>query len=347
MIAGVGRACLSVVVPCYNEQAVLPATHAELQAALAEIPNLDYELVYVDDGSTDGTFECLRRFQSESARVRVLRLSRNFGPEVARTAGLAASAGDACVWFDADLQDPPAVIADLVAQWRAGADVAYAVRQARLGETRFKRWSADLFYRLLDRVAEHPVPRQAGDFRLLDRKVVDALLAMPERDRFGRALVAWAGFRQVAVPYRRQVRAAGETKMPLGKLARLAVDGLASFSLAPLRLATWFGLAIAGAALIGIAGVVIGRLFADAWAVSWVDLVMAIAFLGGVQLVAIGILGEYVGRIYGEVKRRPMYFVASRLGFEEPARFEEPVRKDADAAANEGDRSAQRPPGDG
>ena len=314
-----GKALLSVVVPCYNEQAVLPTTHAELQAALDQIPNLDYELIYVDDGSADGTFECLRRIQSESDRVRVLRLSRNFGPEIARTAGMAESAGDACVWFDADLQDPPTVIADLVAEWRAGAHVAYAVREARLGETRFKRWSADLFYRLLDRLTDQPVPRQAGDFRLLDRKVVDAVLAMPERDRYGRALVAWAGFRQVAVPYRRQVRAAGDTKMPLRKLARLAVDGVVSFSLAPLRLAVWVGLLVAGLALAGGVYAVIAGLFTEAQVSSWTALVIAVAFLGGAQLVALGILGEYVGRIYGEVKRRPMYLVESKLGFGEDA----------------------------
>ena len=329
-----GRALLSVVVPCYNEQAVLPTTHAELQAALDQIPNLDYELIYVDDGSSDGTFECLRRFQCESAKVRVLRLSRNFGPEIARTAGMAESAGDACVWFDADLQDPPAVIADLVAEWRAGAHVAYAVRQARLGETRWKRWSADLFYRLLDRLADLPVPRQASDFRLLDRKAVDAVLAMPERDRFGRGLVAWAGFRQVAVPYRRHGRAAGDTKMPFRKLARLAVDGVLSFSLAPLRLAIWLGLLVVALALAGGVYALIAGLFTGAQVTGWTALAIAIALLGGAQLVALGILGEYVGRVYGEVKRRPLYFVESRLGFAEGAEAdageadEQPIRND-------------------
>ena len=334
MTAGAeGRALLSVVVPCYNEQAVLPTTHAELQAALDQIPNLDYELIYVDDGSTDGTFECLRDFQSESDRVRVLRLSRNFGPDLARTAGMAESAGDACVWMDADLQDPPAVIADLVAEWRAGAHVAYTVRQARLGETRFKRWSADLFYRLLDRLADLPLPRQAGDFRLLDRRVVDAVLAMPERDRYGRGLVAWAGFRQVPVHYRRQFRAAGETRMPLRKMARLAMDGLMSFSPAPLRLAVWLGLLVAGLALAGGVYALVAGFFTEAQVTGWTAFVIAIAFLGGVQLVALGILGEYVGRIYGEVKRRPLYFVEAKLGFAEDAEAnageanEQPVRE--------------------
>ena len=182
-------ALLSVVVPCYNEEAVLAETNAQLRSALAEIPDVDYELIYVDDGSTDGTFECLRQFQSEAAEVRVLRLSRNFGQEMAMTAGLAECAGDAAVLIDADLQDPPAVIADLVAHWRKGADVAYAVRLERPGETRLHLWCSSLFYSVINRIADHSVPREASDFRLLDRKVVDALKAMRERDRLTRGLV--------------------------------------------------------------------------------------------------------------------------------------------------------------
>lgn len=322
-------ALLSVVVPCYNEEAVLTETHAQLRAALGEIQDVDYELIYVDDGSTDGTFECLRRFQSESAEVRVLKLSRNFGQEVAMTAGLAECAGDAAVLFDADLQDPPSVIPELVAQWQGGADVAYAARLARPGETRLRLWSSTLFYSLINRIAERPIPQEASDFRLLDRKVVDALLAMPERDRLTRAMVSWLGFRQVAVAYRRQPRHAGETKYSLGKRLRGAIDGLLSFSLLPLRLATWLGFLAAGVAVIGIAYAVLVRLFTDAWVSGWAGLLIAILFLGGTQLVVVGILGEYVGRIYGEAKRRPLYFVESKLGF--------PERGDA-SARERGDR---------
>lgn len=315
--ANAGPSLLSVIVPCYNEEPVLPETHAQLCGALGEIPGIDYELIYVDDGSTDGTFECLRRFQGESAQVRVLKLSRNFGQEVAMTAGLAECAGDAAVLFDADLQDPPATIAELVAHWQGGADVAYAVRLSRPGETRLRLWSATFFYSLINRIAERPIPHEASDFRLLDRKVVDAFLAMPERDRFTRAMVSWLGFRQVAVHYRRQPRHAGETKYPLGKRLRQAMNGLLSFSLVPLRLATWIGFLAAGFAVVGIGYAVVVRLFTDAWVSGWAGLLIAILFLGGTQLVVVGILGEYVGRIYGEAKRRPLYFVESRLGFPE------------------------------
>lgn len=310
-------ALLSVIVPCYDEEPVLVETHAQLCAALAKIPDVDYELIYVDDGSTDGTFECLRRLQGESAQVRVLRLSRNFGQEVAMTAGLTECAGDAAVLFDADLQDPPAAIGDLVAHWRNGADVVYAVRLARPGETRVRLWCSSLFYSLLHRIAEQPMPREASDFRLMDRKVVDALLAMPERDRLTRAMVSWLGFRQVALPYQRQPRHAGKTKYPFHRRLRQAMDGLLSFSLVPLRLATWIGFLAAGLAVIGIGYAFAVRLFTDAWVSGWAGVFITILFLGGTQLVVVGILGEYVGRIYGEVKRRPLYFVEARLGFSE------------------------------
>ena len=321
--ANAAPARLSVIVPCYNEEAVLAETHAQLRDALRQIPNVDYELIYVDDGSSDRTFECLCKFQRESAQVRVLRLSRNFGQEVAMTAGLAECAGDAAVLIDADLQDPPATIGDLVAQWRQGADVAYTVRSARPGETRLRLWSSSLFYSLVGRIAPQPIPHEASDFRLLDRRVVDALVAMPERDRFTRAMVSWLGFRQAAVPYRRQPRHAGKSKYSLGQRLRGAVDGMLSFSLLPLRLATWLGFLAAGLAVIGIGYAVAVRLFTDAWVSGWAGLFIAILFLGGTQLVVVGILGEYVGRIYGEVKRRPLYLVQSRLGF--PERDEAPV----------------------
>lgn len=310
-----GPALLSVVVPCCNEEAVLAECHAQLQAALEEIPNVDYELIYVDDGSVDGTFDLLRGLQRECAQVRVVRLSRNFGQELALTAGLAESAGDAAVLIDADLQDPPAAIAEMVSRWRAGVDVVVGTRLARAGERRFKRWSANLFYRALNRLAEHAIPLDAGNFRLMDRKVVDALLAMPERDRLTRAMVSWIGFRQEAVPYERQPRHAGETHYRLRHMLRLALDGVLSFSLLPLRLATWLGLLAASLALVGICYALTVRLLTDAWVPGWAGLFIAILFVGGGQLVVVGILGEYVGRIYGEVKRRPMYFVAQKLGF--------------------------------
>ena len=308
-------ALLSVVVPCFDEEAVIGETHRRLVATLEAVPDLDFELVYVDDGSLDATLNLLRELQRVDARVRVLALSRNFGHEIAITAGLKCAAGDAVVLIDADLQDPPEVIPEMLERWRRGADVAYGLRTDRDGETRFKRRTAGVFYRLLRRLADTSIPLDTGNFRLMDRAVVDAVLAMPERDRFVRGMVSWTGFRQEPVPYRRAARAAGETKYPFGKMLRLAIDGIVSFSLAPLRLATWLGFLASGLALAGIVYVLVLRLLTAVWVSGWASLLVAVLFLGGVQLLCLGILGAYLGRIYGEVKRRPLYLVKERLGF--------------------------------
>ena len=314
-MSGNPSALLSVVVPCFNEEAVIAETHVRLRTALDGIEALDFELVYVDDGSQDATLDLLRGIQSDDDRVRVIALSRNFGHQMAASAGLAEARGDAVVFIDADLQDPPSVIAEMVAHWRNGVDVAYGLRTERAGETAVKRWTAKIFYRLIARISNIAIPLDTGDFRLMDRSVVDALLAMPERDRLLRGMVAWTGFRQQAVPYRRAARYAGDTKYPLRKMLRLAVDGIVSYSLLPLRVATLFGFLAAGAAVLGIGYALALRLFTDAWITGWTALIIAILFMGGVQLVLIGVLGEYLGRIYGEVKRRPLYFVKERLGF--------------------------------
>ena len=306
---------LSVVVPCFNEEAVIRETHRQLVSALEQVPELDLELVYVDDGSRDGTLDLLRGIQRTDSRVRVLVLSRNFGHQIAVTAGIQGTQGDAVVVIDADLQDPPDVILDMLNRWRRGADVAYGVRTQREGETAFKRWTAKAFYRILGRLTDTAIPLDTGDFRLMDRKVVNAFLAMPERDRFVRGMVAWAGFRQEPVPFQRAARAAGETKYPLKKMLRFAIDGILSFSMVPLRLATYIGFLASGLALLGIGYAFALRLLTDVWIAGWTLLLIAILFLGGVQLVLIGIFGEYLGRIYGEVKRRPLYLVAERLGF--------------------------------
>ena len=306
---------LSVVVPCFDEEAVIRETHRRLVAILETVPELDFELVYVDDGSRDATLEVLRELRHTDARVRVVALSRNFGHQIAVTAGLQQAAGQVVVIIDADLQDPPEVIPEMLDRWREGVDIAYGVRTGRDGETVFKRWTASAYYRLLDRLTDISIPLDTGDFRLMDRAVVDAFLTMPERDRFVRGMVAWTGFRQEPVPYRRAARAAGETKYPIRKMVRLAMDGIVSFSLAPLRLATWLGLLALGLAAAGIAYAVVLRLFTAAWVPGWSLLLISILFLGGLQLVVLGILGEYVGRIYGEVKRRPLYLVKERLGF--------------------------------
>jgi polyisoprenyl-phosphate glycosyltransferase len=313
------EALLSVVVPCKNEEQVLPETHRRLIQALSGIGHLSFEIIYVDDGSQDSTPEALRKLQRDDHRVRVVRLSRNFGHQVAITAGMEYASGHAVVVIDADLQDPPEVIAEFVAHWRGGADVAYGVRTERNGESAFKLWTAKLFYRFIGHLSETEVPPDTGDFRLMDRKVMEALLAMPERDRFIRGMVSWLGFSQVAVPYRRAPRLAGETKFSLIRMIRFATDGIVSFSTVPLRLATYLGFLVSGIAVVGILVALYARLFARDWVQGWTSIVIAVLFLGGVQLICLGIIGEYVGRIYGEAKRRPLYFVRELIGFEKLA----------------------------
>ncbi|HUQ83431.1 MAG TPA: glycosyltransferase family 2 protein [Gemmatimonadaceae bacterium] len=307
---------LSVVVPCFNEAEVLWETHSRLISALSAIPDLDFEILYVDDGSRDATPDMLREIHAIDSRTRVIRFSRNFGHQTAVTAGLERAGGDAAVLIDADLQDPPEVIADMVARWREGYDVAYGVRTDREGETKFKLATAKAFYRLLNRLSETEIPLDTGDFRLMDRSVINALRSMPERDRFVRGMVAWAGFKQIAVPYRRAARFAGESKYPLFKMLYLAVDGLTSFSRAPLRLATWMGFVVSAVALVAIMYALFMRVFTNDWVTGWTALFIAVLFFGGAQLLSLGIVGEYIGRIYGEAKRRPLYLVQETHGFE-------------------------------
>jgi glycosyltransferase involved in cell wall biosynthesis len=312
---GDARPELSVVVPCMNEEAVLRETNLRLIAVLDQITP-SFEIVYVDDGSTDSTPELLRDLQMNDDRVRVVRFSRNFGHQIAITAGLEHSRGNAVVIIDADLQDPPEVIQEFFSKWLEGNDVAYGVRTRREGETAFKLWTAKVFYRLINKLSDTAIPLDTGDFRLMDRSVVDALLAMPERDRFVRGMVSWVGFSQVAVPYRRAERFAGSTKFSLFKMLRFAMDGIFSFSILPLRLATWVGFAASGVALVEIAVTLFDRIFTHGLVRGWTSTVIAIWFVGGVQLVCMGIIGEYIGRIYGESKRRPLYIVRDRMGFD-------------------------------
>ncbi len=314
-----GNQLLSVVVPCYNEEEVLHTTHRRLVEVLARLEDLDFEVVYVDDGSRDQTPAILRQLQEEDDRVRVLCFSRNFGHQLAVTAGVDHASGDAVVLIDADLQDPPEVILDMVARWRDGYHVAYGVRTDRPGESAFKLWTAKAFYRLINRMSDTAIPLDTGDFRLMDRRVVKALQSMPERDRFVRGMVSWVGFRQIAVPYQRAPRLAGESKYPLYKMLRFALDGIASFSIAPLKLATWMGFAVSVLALLGIAYALFLRLFTSIWITGWTAIFISVLFMGGIQLISLGIIGEYIGRIYGEVKRRPLYLVNERLGFEHEA----------------------------
>jgi len=307
---------ISVVVPCFNEEQGIRDTHSRLVATLSTILEVTFELFYIDDGSSDATLDILRGIQESGPKVIVIALSRNFGHQVAVTAGLEHARGDAVVVIDADLQDPPEVIIEMLDRWRQGVDVAYGVRSEREGETAFKLWTARAFYQLINRLSSPPIPLDTGDFRLMDRAVVDAILAMPERDRFIRGMVAWVGFRQEPVPYRRAARLAGETKYPLKRMLRFAADGILSFSMVPLRLATYVGVAASGLALLGIAYALVLRLFTNEWVAGWTMIFIAVLFLGGLQLLFLGVIGEYLGRTYGEVKRRPLYFVKERIGFD-------------------------------
>ena len=308
---------VSIVIPCYNEEENLRETHRRVTQAVSR-GGVEYEIVYVDDGSRDATASMLRELHSHDSRVHVVYLSRNFGHQFAVTAGLAHARGDAVIIMDADLQDPPEVAVEMIQRWQEGYDVVYGVRIDRQGETRFKLITATLFYRLIRWLSDTEIPLDTGDFRLLDRKVVDAIIAMPERDRFVRGMVSWAGFRQIGVPYRRAARFAGETKYPFPKMVRFALDGILSFSVKPLRLSTLLGFVSAGLAMAGIVYALAMRLFTQRWVTGWTALIIAILFLGGAQLLSLGIIGEYIGRLYGEAKRRPLYLVRETLGLEPP-----------------------------
>jgi dolichol-phosphate mannosyltransferase len=318
---GNSKMLVSVVVPCYNEEPVIHETHKRLVAVLEQLEPDEFEIIYVNDGSRDRTLPLLEELQSADARVRVLSFSRNFGHQIAVTAGLDNAKGDAVVLIDADLQDPPAVILEMVERWRDGYHVVYGMRTDRPGETRFKLWTAKVFYRLLNRLSDVEIPLDVGDFRLMDRQVVDVMRSMPERDRYLRGMVSWVGFRQIAVMYRREPRFAGESKYPLFKMLKFATDGIISFSIVPLHLATWAGVAAIGFAFGGILYALILRLYFSEthWVRGWTSIFVAILFLGGVQLIFLGFIGEYIGRIYGEVKRRPLYILQERLGFDERA----------------------------
>ena len=304
---------ISVIVPCYNEQEVIDECHRRLSDVL-QVLDEPYEIVYVNDGSRDRTADLLRNLNwNDPDHVVVVMLSRNFGHQTAVSAGLATALGDAVVIIDADLQDPPEVIPDMVRIWKTGYEVVYGVRASREGETGFKLWTARLFYRLIGRLSDVKIPEDAGDFRLLDRLAVNALISMPERHRLLRAMCSWVGFRQYALHYDRAARFAGSTKYPLKKMINLALDGIVSFSVVPLRFVTLLGFLTALLAMVGIVYSVTVRLFTHEWVRGWFTLFIGILFLGAVQLISLGILGEYIGRIYTEIKHRPLYLVSELL----------------------------------
>src|ERR1700728_1825535 len=296
---------LSVVAPVYDEEELVEQF---VERAIAAVADYEFELVLVNDGSSDGTPELLDRIAAADQRVRVVHLSRNFGHQAALTAGLEHALGDVVAMIDADLQDPPELIPTMVARWEEGSDVVYAVRKQRDGETAFKLATASWFYKLFDKLAQVDLEPNSGDFRLLDRRALDALLTMTERSRFLRGMTVWVGFKQTAVSYERDARHAGETKYTLRKMLRFSLDAIASFSHLPLQVATYVGLLSAGVAFIAIPVVIILRLF-DSYLPGFGSITIAILLLGGIQLIALGVIGEYVGRIYDEVKHRPLYIV--------------------------------------
>ena len=297
---------LSVVVPCFNEEECIRACHSRLTEVLGSIGE-PYEIIYVDDGSKDSTAQELFAIQQEDFHAVVVTLSRNFGHQPAVTAGLTESLGQVVVIIDADLQDPPELISKMLDLWREGYKVVYGVRESREGETAFKLWSAKLFYRMINSLADVDIPMDAGDFRLIDRVVVDAFMRMPERHRLLRAMWSWIGFKQVGLHYERSKRFAGHTKYPLSKMISLALNGLVSFSTVPLRFVTAVGFISALIAFLGIVYSIGVRLFTHAWVRGWAISFIGMLFMSGVQMLCLGILGEYIGRIYTESKQRPLY----------------------------------------
>ena len=299
---------LSIIAPIYNERENLSELHRRVGKVMKSTGD-SWELLLVDDGSTDGSTEVILALGKSDKHVLPVIFARNFGHQVAVTAGLDYSLGQAVVVIDADLQDPPELIPDLVARWREGYEVVYAVRAEREGETWFKKATAALFYRLISRITDVKIPLDTGDFRLLDRKVVDAIKQMRERHRFLRGMAAWVGFRQVGVPYRRAARTAGATKYPFRKMLRLAITAVTGFSYFPLQIATYLGFLSAGLSALAIPIVIAFRLAGNQAFLGQATTLIAVLFLGGVQLISLGIMGEYVGRLYDEAKGRPLYVV--------------------------------------
>lgn len=310
----------SVVAPVYNEEQLIAEFCRRVIAALEPLGE-PFELILVNDGCRDRSPDIMRELHQRDPRIKVINFSRNFGHQIAITAGTDYATGRAVIVIDSDLQDPPEVIPDLIARWREGYQVVYGVREERQGETWFKKTTAAIFYRLIVRITNVNIPVDTGDFRLMDRKVVDALKRMREHHRFMRGLSAWVGFRQTGVLYRRHARAAGTTKYPLRKMLRFALDGITSFSYLPLQLATYVGFIVAAVSIIFLFVVFVMRLANPAATepafYGQASTLASVLFLGAVQLISLGIIGEYVGRIYDEVKGRPLYIVAETLGIDE------------------------------
>lgn len=306
---------LSIVVPVYNEQEVIDETYRRLSEVFKDY-FMDVEYIFINDGSKDDTYFKLKEIASGNKEVRVINFARNFGHQIAITAGMDYAKGDAVVIIDADLQDPPEVILQMVDKWEEGYEVVYGKRLQRAGETFFKKFTAKTFYRFLDSMTDVKLPVDVGDFRLIDRKVCDAMKCLPERSRYVRGLVSWVGFKQTSVEYQREKRFAGETKYPLKKMLKLAGDGIFSFSYKPLKLATFVGMLVSVFSFIYLVVVLVQKFIKNDVVSGWASSIAVTLFLNGVTLIVIGIMGEYVGRIYEEVKARPLYIVGELMGFD-------------------------------
>ena len=308
---------LSVVVPIYNEEPNLDYLFERLETVLIPL-QLNYEIVCVNDGSRDNTLMCLVHHHQRNPAIKVIDLSRNFGKEIALSAGIDYAKGDAVIPIDADLQDPPELIGELIAKWQEGYDVVYATRRFRYGESWLKRFTANGFYRIMGWISPLPMPKNTGDFRLLDRRVVDALKTMGERTRFMKGLFTWVGFRQTAILYDRPQRYKGQTKWNYWKLWNFAVGGIASFSVRPLQVSSYIGLILSSLSFLYASFLVLRTLIFGIDVPGYASLMVAVLFLGGVQLVSLGIIGEYLGRVYEEVKERPLYLIRESHGFARP-----------------------------
>lgn len=304
----------SIVVPMYNEQAVAEEFLSRARASFANLP--DYEIIIIDDGSKDATFEIVSAAAAADPHIKVVRFARNFGHQTATTAGIDLATGDTVSVIDADLQDPPELICEMIEKWREGADIVFAVRESRSGESAFKKATASGYYRLLRGMAKVDIPVDTADFRLMSRKAVEGLKSMRERSRYMRGLVGWMGLERAEITYHRDPRHAGETKYPLRKMLRLALDGIVSFSTIPLHFATFLGASAAGLSFVYALYAIVMKIAGGYVVPGWASLIVSVLFIGGVQLITLGVVGEYIGRIYDEVRQRPLYLVSDVRGFE-------------------------------
>jgi glycosyltransferase involved in cell wall biosynthesis len=306
----------SIVIPLFNEELVVNETYRRVKAVM-DSTGEPYEIIFVNDGSRDGTLGKVREIAKSDRNVCLISFSRNFGHQPAITAGMDYSEGQAVIVIDADLQDPPEVMLKMIDKWKEGYEVVYGLRIKRKGETLFKKITAKIYYRILDKLTDVDIPVDVGDFRLIDRKVCDALKRLPERNRYVRGLISWLGFRQTGVEFVREERLAGETKYPLRKMIKLALDGIASFSYKPLKLASYIGAVISALGFLYLLVVVFQKLFTDTTVQGWASLIAITLFFNGIILLTLGIIGEYIRRIYDEAKGRPIYIISEMIGFDE------------------------------